>query len=375
MSSSALPILTELRPRKELLGTDDQLSFLRGLFETGQRAVILEGPPGTGKTLLAEELASNLSWDIAKKRPEQCRLTSLFPDFLVRQYTDEEIKEQLKSFEKGIFIWDLIVLHSSYQYEDLVRGLRMGVAKSANEFSVVEGILGFACRVIAQAQTSSLSGMIILDEINRAPIGRILGELLYAMDRRDSHVATPYALQIGDRTSTTLSFPKDLAVVGTMNSTDRSASGFDYALRRRFDFVALRPDRKVLEQFWQETPVAQLVLGLFDAVTRLVDEATSMEVLAKSDLLVGHGYFIPSRQWFRTHKSNTDALKDWIARTLTLRVYTLLRDYQEQGLLRFPETTASYKGLPGLSGECLTGAVPIPTFSVVRAGLNTSETS
>src|ERR1700722_2949860 len=230
MSNLPLVQLIELKPRRLLLGESDNLKLLRDLFGSGQRAVILEGPPGTGKTLVAEELARQLSLEVSGRQAEECRLTSIFPDFLSKHYSDDEITNRLKLFTGAPFIWDLIVLHSSYQYEDLVRGFRIRPgaegSNAATAFDVVEGIVGFACRVITIMNALGVSGLLILDEINRAPIGRIFGELLYAMDRRGKNVATAYPVGSKDKASTLLSFPPGLVLVGTMNSSDRSASGF-----------------------------------------------------------------------------------------------------------------------------------------------------
>src|SRR6266487_2940716 len=143
MSTTPPPQLAELKPRRVILGQAENLKLLRDLFASGQRAVILEGPPGTGKTLLAEELARQLSLEISGKHADQCRITTIFPDFLSKQYTDGEIGTKLKVFDRAPFIWDLIVLHSSYQYEDLVRGFRIRPstpgASTASAFDVVEG--------------------------------------------------------------------------------------------------------------------------------------------------------------------------------------------------------------------------------------------
>ncbi len=381
--------VTELRPRKREAGLGAYLDLLLSLYESEQRAVIVEGPPGTGKTLLAEEFARQIAYRRAIFRFEQCRLTTLFSDYLTRVHSSEGIQNALARLGPSPFVWELVVLHGAYQYEDLVRGYRLqqaqrgSVAESSaganspqsTNFQVLEGTVGFMCRVtelIGRSATEDQMprGLLIMDEINRAPIGRVFGELLYAMDRRGRNVATPYPLETeAGEIFPTLRFPRELFLVGTMNSTDRSAAGFDYALRRRFEFVELRPDRSIVDHYWATSPIQNQVLSLFDAVANLIAQAHSMEVVAKSDLEIGHGYFLPKPEWFATNRSNEDKLKTWLANALSLRVYPLLRDYQEQGLLKFPDDPGAYRALPKLTPVALSGEEEMPTPVGIRAQL------
>ncbi len=83
--------------------------------------------------------------------------------------------------------------------------------------------------------------MLIIDEINRGNLSRIFGELLYGLEYRDQSVRLQVPVEMGDQVIEHLRIPANLYLIGTMNSTDRSLSMIDYALRRRFYFWRLMP--------------------------------------------------------------------------------------------------------------------------------------
>jgi len=85
---------------------------------------------------------------------------------------------------------------------------------------------------------------LLVDEINRGDTAKIFGELLYALEYRDEPVTTPYAIG-GDPT---LTVPRNLLVLGSMNTADQSIAMVDKALRRRFAWLTLRPERSVVKR-------------------------------------------------------------------------------------------------------------------------------
>ena len=94
----------------------------------------------------------------------------------------------------------------------------------------------------------------MVNEINRANLSRVFGELMYLLEYRDR--AVPLA---GGRQ---LQIPRNVRLLGTMNTADRSIALVDHALRRRFAFLALRPDYEVLERFHQREETGFPVDGL-----------------------------------------------------------------------------------------------------------------
>ena len=216
------------------------------------RQLILVGPPGTGKTHLAKEIARSLP--------------GMQPDRVI-----------------------LTQFHPSYNYEDFVRGLKSETEGGTVRYVAKHGIFGQACKLAERAGDAPC--VLIIDEINRANVAAVFGELLYGLEYRGSPVVTSYTVD-GDAT---LTVPENLLVIGTMNTADRSIGHIDYAVRRRFAFVACVPDRGVVEAHpFAEPKDRALALQMFDAVADLF--TPKMALLSAghhaSDLGVGHTYFI-----------------------------------------------------------------------------------
>lgn len=186
--------------------------------------VILYGPPGTGKThwafVAARELASlkNLG-----KPFSQC---------------DEQEAERIEN-QKGQGWVQACTFHPSYGYEDFLEGYRPAPKESDLNFELKPGIFKNLCRLADENPVHSY--YLIIDEINRGDIPRIFGELLTVLekDKRGRSILLPLSGEA-------FSVPKNVFVIGTMNTADRSIALLDTALRRRFGFIELMPDYSVL---------------------------------------------------------------------------------------------------------------------------------
>ena len=123
--------------------------------------------------------------------------------------------------------------------------------------------------------------VLIIDEINRANLSAVLGELIYALEYRGEAVQSMYAIE-GENN---LILPPNLYIIGTMNTADRSVGHIDYAIRRRFAFVNVLPKDLTSELGDQFESV------LFAKVTDLFNTNLSPE-FKKEDVQLGHSYFI-----------------------------------------------------------------------------------
>lgn len=192
-------------------GEDDDLNPLQGL--SIKRQVVLYGPPGTGKTFEARALADRLI--------RQGLLRAWGPK---KYFGDvDAINAAVKARMRRV------QFHPGYSYEDLVRGLRLNDG-GATEYS--DGIL---LRVITDIQKASpdlkaVPYVLILDEMNRADLSKVLGECFSLLEDRDAVV------QLGgqDEVPREITIPPQLHFVGTMNLIDQSLEQVDFALRRRF---------------------------------------------------------------------------------------------------------------------------------------------
>jgi len=125
-----------------------------------------------------------------------------------------------------------VQFHPSYDYADFVEGIKPSTFTTGGmQFEVKSGIFKIHCEKAAANPDHNF--VFIIDEINRADIARVFGELFFGLesDYRGREIKTQYSyLQGGQK----LIIPRNLYIIGTMNDIDRSVESMDFALRRRF---------------------------------------------------------------------------------------------------------------------------------------------
>ena len=226
---------------EELLTDSGWLRNVRDLLDE-RKQLVLYGPPGTGKTYMARKLAADVVG------PEQVRL---------------------------------VQFHPAYTYEDFFEGYR---PRSGGD-----GTIGFELQpgplrrlVTDAAEQRDMAFVLIIDEINRANLAKVFGELYFLLEYRDQAVELLYS---DGKESFTL--PPNIYLIGTMNTADRSIALVDSAMRRRFAFVMLDP---------QEEPTRGLLRrwstrhGLPSIGADLLDELN--ERLDDPDFRIGPSYFM-----------------------------------------------------------------------------------
>lgn len=223
------------------------------MIQTGNRAMILYGPPGTGKTYIAQRLATQLLIQQESKENargpagsgspeatlfEKSNFTKVFGDTDSTEPSAGNASSLVASpFPKLTHgCWELVQFHPSYSYHDFIGGIMPDVKGDALSYTKKEGIFKRFCD--AARVNSDFPFILIIDEINRADLSSVFGELMYALEYRDSPVNT---LQFGR-----FSIPRNVYLIGTMNTADKSLVTFDLALRRRFLFMKLMPDLNTL---------------------------------------------------------------------------------------------------------------------------------
>jgi MoxR-like ATPase len=158
--------------------------------------------------------------------------------------------------------------------------------------------------------------VLVIDEINRANLSSVLGELIYALEYRGEAVESMYAVE--DERKNKLILPPNLYIIGTMNTADRSVGHIDYAIRRRFAFVDVPAENLKKTQGLQNFDDV-----LFNTVTALFDTNLSPE-FEKKDVQLGHSYFIDKS----TEKDGAT-----MAIRLEYEIIPILREYIRDGVL------------------------------------------
>ncbi|WP_282017703.1 AAA family ATPase [Salegentibacter mishustinae] len=166
--------------------------------------------------------------------------------------------------------------------------------------------------------------VLIIDEINRANLPSVLGELIYALEYRGEIVNSMY--EVNGKSE--LIIPENLYIIGTMNTADRSVGHIDYAIRRRFSFVEILADSTVIQN--------QNAKKLFDEVSKLFirekdGEVTNSKYLAPDfnyrDIQIGHSYFLVDPK-----ESDADQLEE-LKLKLNYEIKPILREYVNDGIL------------------------------------------
>lgn len=190
--------------------------------------------------------------------------------------TGENIEGQSSIVAKGES--QIIQFHPAYSYEDLVRGIVASTHDGSISYDVKNKVLASFAQTAADNPNGNY--VLIIDEINRANLPAVLGELIYALEYRGEPVESVYEFE----STRELILPKNLFIIGTMNTADRSVAHIDYAIRRRFAFVDILPDETVISN-------AQ-ARQLFSEVKNLFSEEYLSPDFHPDNVMLGHSYFI-----------------------------------------------------------------------------------
>ena len=274
--------------------------------------IIFYGPPGTGKTYSAEE---NIH-----------RIIDLYPN----ENFDEEAR-----FNKVQF-------HPSYSYEDFMEGLKPVSNSGSFELVLKEGEFLEFCKKAKKCEDEYLSAVgdqkynyaffFLVDEINRAELSRVFGELMYCLEKRGSKhsILTQYSyLKTGD--DKRFYIPENIYFIGTMNDVDKSIDSFDLALRRRFLWHRMDCDYSVIKdelsshsnigEFDKDgSPVNGYIGCCYKLNKYIIDGDIGLGKLYE----IGHAYFLGIQRYANKDKKIT---KDNLNDLFDDRISPLLKEY------------------------------------------------
>jgi 5-methylcytosine-specific restriction protein B len=230
--------------------------------------------------------------------------------------------------------YKIIQFHPSYSYEDFVRGIAAKTNSDSKVFYKVEDriLMEFAKEAFNNSKSKYV---LILDEINRANLPSVLGELIYALEYRYNHeqdnikeaaVESLYDIsEDDDESDRVLVLPDNLYIIGTMNTADRSVGHIDYAIKRRFAFVDVLPTDQAIDDVVTDPDLNSKAKGLYHKVAELFNEDKSKTVYLQSDfkakdVQLGHSYFL-----VETEKQ--------LELKLEFEIKPLLNEYVKDGIL------------------------------------------
>ncbi|MEM7333183.1 MAG: AAA family ATPase [Chloroflexota bacterium] len=201
-----------------------------------KKQLMFYGPPGTGKTFYAEKLGKLIA-------------------------------------HKTSGIYETIQFHPAYSYEDFLEGLR---PLTQNGQVVFQKVAGQFLKFCQKAEQYKGTCILIIDEINRANLPSVFGELMHLLEYRDKSMTLA--------SGTSFKIPANVRLIATMNSADRSLALVDFALRRRFAFLHLPPRYELLNHYHTESKV-----NLNDLIKSL---KAINDLIGDSNYAIGHSYFL-----------------------------------------------------------------------------------
>lgn len=270
--------LSENYQRASSLGGNGKQVNSKSLYDLN---IILYGPPGTGKTY--DTLFYAVAIIDGKKIEE---LKSEKYETVAKRFAKlkEERRIEFTSF------------HQSFGYEEFIEGIRPVlvnndyVASNGDiKYKIHDGIFKEFCNYAINSQKDSDSDLksnyvFIIDEINRGNISKIFGELITLIEPskrlgslEETKVMLPYSKK-------PFGVPANVYIIGTMNTADRSIALIDTALRRRFDFIEMLPNPKLLEGINIEgIDISNMLAIMNERISALLDREHT----------IGHSYFLP----------------------------------------------------------------------------------
>ncbi|HOR18510.1 MAG TPA: AAA family ATPase [Brevefilum sp.] len=249
-----------------------------------KKAIIIQGPPGVGKTFIARKLAYALMQEKANDRLE------------------------------------FVQFHQSYSYDDFIRGYRPS-ADEVGLFKLQNGVFFDFCE--SARNDPDREYVFIIDEINRGNLSQIFGEVLMLIerDKRGKDFSVPLVYRKEDEPR--FYVPSNLYLIGLMNLADRSLAMVDYALRRRFGFITLKPQfesdiyRQWLDDRSMSPDLIDLIITKLSALNKLISE----DPVLGENYQIGHSFFCPRGDDF----SGLD--KHWYESIIHTEIIPLLKEY------------------------------------------------
>lgn len=316
----------------------DFMEYIDIMNTLGVHQMILQGPPGTSKTYNAKKIIE-----------EGISVLNNIKEEIKEEKTGKKtgVLEKYQINSKGEGYWDMVQLHPSYGYEDFVRGITIKTKDEQIQYETINKIFGKMCKIAGNDEGKKY--FLLIDEINRADVATVFGELIYVLEYRDEAIETPYEVE----KSSKITVPDNLYIIGTMNTADKSVGNIDYAIRRRFIFFDLLPDENVIKSEKKKENESEIekektkAKKVFLGVNEFIKTSINTQYRA-NDFLIGHTYFLLPEKLEENNteddnlkeensekeKSQKEKLKNLIEYRMEYQVLPILREYYIDGIIR-----------------------------------------
>ena len=269
-TATTLKVYSDSEFLNEVYMSSPELQRLKALLRN-KKNIILQGAPGVGKTFTAERLAYTLMGVVDKHRVE------------------------------------MVQFHQNYSYEDFILGYK---PNAEGGFVLKHGVFYKFCK--KASNTPDKDFFFIIDEINRGNLSKIFGELLMLIENsyRGKEIKLAYTDEL-------FTVPKNLHIIGMMNTADRSLAMIDYALRRRFSFFEMTPGFKT-DGFknYLSTLSNEKLNGIIDGIQAL-NEAISKDDSLGNGFCIGHSYFCNQNEFSL----------EWLENVIEYDIEPMLKEY------------------------------------------------
>ncbi|MGX8237169.1 McrB family protein [Exiguobacterium undae] len=283
---------------------------IKQLIDADNKQLVLTGPPGTGKTYIAQQLAERLG--------------------------------EATNFN------NFIQFHPSYDYVDFIEGIRpFENQKQEMVFKKTDGTFKNFCRKVAELnavsdENQSKKYFFIIDEINRADLSKVFGELLFALeeDKRGKQISTQYAqlptYYYNDEDKDTVMYesdvftegffvPENIIILATMNDIDRSVEHIDLAFRRRFKWIQVHVDENLLREAFMSGEFMDE--RFVEDVIQAIHELNQHIKLQGNEFQLNENYFI-SQGYFKNLKNqNFSSSRELLEHVWDVRIGLTIAEY------------------------------------------------
>lgn len=262
VSEAIMNKLKEVCGKEQLTEKVSQLISLLTLGETDMtnidellkthKQIILYGVPGTGKTHSAKELIKKWGKEAFQVTQEESKKEDDLKEWQFSKITNPTNPTNTQKDKKleAPIVWDIMQFHPNTTYQDFIGGIIPKTrADGSLTYKVESGKFKRFCKYASKKEDKKF--VFIIDEINRANLSEVLGELLYALEYRDEGITIP-------NFNEPFVIPSNVYIIGTMNNVDKSLATFDLALRRRFGFYEIGVDCDVIREILKSKEIGNL---------------------------------------------------------------------------------------------------------------------